>query len=255
MIHHLMQREAFHLAFLLWLMRRLPSGTIILKGGVNLRFFFGSPRYSEDMDLDVAGVPVFRLRDTVMDILDHREFKAQLKRSGIADIVPPDMRVAKQTETVQRFKVHLLTAQGLDLFTKIEFSRRGIKDSVATEAISNELARAHHHIPFVIAHYDVTAAARQKIRALVGRARPQARDVFDLFVLMPQLPDDFFAHIPRAQRRNAVDRILEFSFDDYNGSVVEFLNDDDRLAYGTNDMWENIQLRMTQALEVGRGNH
>lgn len=255
MIQHLIQREAFHLAFLSWLIRRLPSGAFVLKGGVNLRFFFGSPRYSEDMDLDVADVPVFKLRDAVMGILEHREFKAQLKRSGIQDIVPPDMGVAKQTETVQRFKVHLLTAQGLDLFTKIEFSRRGIEDSVASEAISNELARAHQHIPFVISHYDMAAAARQKVGALVGRAKPQARDVFDLFVLLPQLPGDFFARLSTAERRNAVDRVLEFDFDDYNGGVVEFLSDEDRIVYGTRDMWETIQLRLTQALEAQRGTH
>jgi hypothetical protein len=45
--------ELFHLLFL----RQLASGEdrslIALKGGCNLRFFFGSIRYSEDMDLDV----------------------------------------------------------------------------------------------------------------------------------------------------------------------------------------------------------
>ena len=52
MLNDIAVREAFHVA----LLRRLaPTGGIPrwrLKGGVNLRLFFGSPRYSEDMDLD-----------------------------------------------------------------------------------------------------------------------------------------------------------------------------------------------------------
>ena len=43
--------ELFHLLFL----RQLASGAdrarIALKGGCNLRFYFGSVRYSEDLDL------------------------------------------------------------------------------------------------------------------------------------------------------------------------------------------------------------
>lgn len=255
MIEHLKQREAFHLTFLSWLARLLPSGTFVLKGGVNLRFFFMSPRYSEDMDLDVTDIPVFKLRDHVMNILGHREFAAMLKRGGIEGIVPPDMSVAKQTETVQRFKVHLLTAQGLDLFTKIEFSRRGIKDTFLVEAISRELARAHQLIPFIVPHYDVTAAALQKIHALVERAKPQARDVFDLFILSSQLSADFFSQISKARRKSAATRILMFDFDTFNGSVVEFLSDEDRIAYGTKDMWETIQLRVIETLEGNRGTH
>ena len=63
MIADRMLREAFHYFFLERLFRTLPSRQFILKGGVNLRFFFGSPRYSEDMDLDVQGIPVHALRE------------------------------------------------------------------------------------------------------------------------------------------------------------------------------------------------
>lgn len=46
-------REVFHFLFLEWLLRVTAPSLVVLKGGVNLRFFHGSPRYSEDMDLDV----------------------------------------------------------------------------------------------------------------------------------------------------------------------------------------------------------
>jgi len=45
--NHLQLRELFHLEFLRRLALKLKPGQYILKGGVNMRFFFGSPRYSE----------------------------------------------------------------------------------------------------------------------------------------------------------------------------------------------------------------
>lgn len=48
--------ECFHLGFLAVLRTRLDEGRYILKGGANLRYFFASVRYSEDIDLDVSRV-------------------------------------------------------------------------------------------------------------------------------------------------------------------------------------------------------
>lgn len=62
--------ELFHVAFLDVLSRRLQPDRYVLKGGVNLRYFFGSPRYSEDIDLDSLGVPVFNLEKKVDDLLE-----------------------------------------------------------------------------------------------------------------------------------------------------------------------------------------
>lgn len=54
-------REVFHLEFLRYLAADMPTGFWALKGGVNLRLFFRSIRYSEDMYIDVAELPVRRL--------------------------------------------------------------------------------------------------------------------------------------------------------------------------------------------------
>ena len=48
-------REIFHFLFLQKLFEISDPFLYALKGGVNLRFFFNSPRYSEDMDIDVFG--------------------------------------------------------------------------------------------------------------------------------------------------------------------------------------------------------
>jgi len=49
MLNPIQVREIFHLVFLRALVRSMPLSTLALKGGVNLRFFFGSTRYSEGL--------------------------------------------------------------------------------------------------------------------------------------------------------------------------------------------------------------
>ena len=60
---HRQQREVFHLLFLERLLRLSDPSLYVLKGGLNLRFFFNSPRFSEDMDLDVLGGSVATLEE------------------------------------------------------------------------------------------------------------------------------------------------------------------------------------------------
>ena len=130
MYNQLQTREIFHLEFLRWFGRKAKGEYYALKGGSNLRFFFNSLRYSEDMDIDVQGIKKYTLLDITADILKSLDFANTLKPFGIERVVPPNIAKAKQTETTQRFKVHLVTYSGEDLFTKIEFSRRGDRKSV-----------------------------------------------------------------------------------------------------------------------------
>ena len=68
-------REIFHLEFLRWLSRKVKAEHYALKGGANLRFFFKSIRYSEDMDLDVQKIKLETLKEVVMKILKAPSFQ------------------------------------------------------------------------------------------------------------------------------------------------------------------------------------
>ena len=126
--------ELFHLIFLRWFSQKVKANLYIIKGGANLRFFFNSVRYSEDMDIDIRGIGVAELKKIVMAILVSPSFGEILKPFAIERIVAPNITLAKQTETTQRFKIHLITRSGEDHFTKIEFSRR--KDSMEEGCLS-----------------------------------------------------------------------------------------------------------------------
>ena len=87
--------ERFHLLFLARLGQKLDKRFYALKGGCNLRFFFKSMRYSEDMDLDVQTIPVNGLRGRVAGILKSAPFLQALAVHGMNI---EHVTEAKQTE-------------------------------------------------------------------------------------------------------------------------------------------------------------
>lgn len=238
----LQTREIFHLEFLRRLLREAKPNTLALKGGVNLRFYFNSPRYSEDMDIDCAGIPVARLQDMVMGILSMRTLLDTLAVYGILRVAAPDLRVAKQTETTQRFKVHLHTENSLDLFTKIEFSRRGFSQpQPVVEEISATILKAYRIAPFMAPHYPAPAAFAQKISALAGRATTQARDIFDIHILRPHISQEL-PPVTKAILAAARKNVFAIEYERFRDTVIEYLAPDDRNAYGSRSVFDDMRL-------------
>jgi hypothetical protein len=250
----LQTREAFHLAFLRGLARSVPPSSFALKGGSNLRFFFGSIRYSEVMDLDAGDLPVHLLRDKVMGILDSSGLADTLRTFGIARIQPPDITRAKQTETVQRFKVHLHTTAAEDLHTKVEFSRPGFDTPIRPESVSAPVLAAYRMAPLIVPHYTGEAAVQQKVRALMSRPEPQARDVFDLHVLSAHreaAATDLTGLFAPAQLSEARERIYSIGYRRFRDTVVSFLGPEDRTAHDSEAVWDEIRLAAVSLLERG----
>lgn len=244
-------REVFHLEFLRWFTRKLQAGHYALKGGVNLRMFFGSIRYSEDMDIDVKGSGVEKIKETVMDILETRGFSDSLNAFGIEQVVPPNLLKAKQTETTQRFKIHLITSGGEDLFTKIEFSRRGFSGPVAVEPVSAEILRFYKMSPLFVSHYGASAAIGQKIHALAGRSVLQPRDIFDLFVLhsrYEKIGSDQ-SPISKSILKTALGNIFQVEFPQFRDTVVAYLGSEDQKVYASAGVWDEIKLKTAKFLE------
>ncbi len=248
MYTQLQLREIFHLEFLRYLVADLPTGLWALKGGVNLRLFFKSIRYSEDMDLDITGLPVESVKKRVMRLLNSPSFRENLKTYGITEIKPPDLLKAKQTSTTQRFKVHLVTASGEDYFTKVEFSRRGLQGAPLTEAIPAQVLRPYAMAPLLIPHYPAPVAAAQKITAVLDRTVLQARDIFDLYLLSTQVqPSAGIAELPgKAALAHARESILAPGFEQFRDAVAAYLAPEDRKQYSLPAAWDEVKLRAAE---------
>lgn len=250
-------REVFHLEFLRRLGRAVKSENYSVKGGVNLRFFFKSFRYSEDMDIDVRAIGVVQLKETVMKVLINDSFQENLKPFGIVRIIPPDIAKAKQTETTQRFKVHLILSSGEDLFTKVEFSRRGFSGKPIIGAVDDSILRAYKLASLLAPHYDSHCAITQKLGALASRTAIQARDVFDLYILSSQydIKSKRIDNIKPEIIQKAYDHTFEIEFEQFRDTVVSYLSGEDQMAYNKPESWEEIRLKVANFIEeVGKSN-
>ena len=253
-------REIFHLEFLRWFGRKIKPENYALKGGVNLRFFFKSFRYSEDMDLDIYGARVDILKEFVMGILESISFQENLKPFGIEKVVPPNILKAKQTETTQRFKVHLITESGVDLFTKVEFSRRGKKGQAVVEPVSDSILREYKMTPLLVSHYEIHLTIAQKISALAYRSAIQARDVFDLYILSSQYNPEIkenrgLRSFTDDKFKKAYDNIFVITFEQFRDTVLLYLSPEDRTVYETEACWDEIKLKTANFIEEIRRNH
>ncbi|MEW6756383.1 MAG: nucleotidyl transferase AbiEii/AbiGii toxin family protein [Candidatus Latescibacterota bacterium] len=244
--------ELFHLHFVRLLATGPGKANYVVKGGCNLRFFFGSMRYSQDLDLDVRGIPLHALKERVDGVLDSRALREALATAGIE---VERTSSPKQTATTQRWKVGLRPAgRDVSLPTKIEFSRRDGEGAAALEAVDPRLIRRHRTMPILACHYLLPAAIRQKIGALVGRRQVQARDVFDLSLLFARAGEDVAGYtdlLPKVPE--AVERVWAVSYADYRGQVAAYLEPEHTDALDSVVGWETMQLHVVSALEsLGR---
>lgn len=241
--------ECFHLAFLGALPERLPRDAYVLKGGANLRYFYGSFRYSEDIDLDVLRGESWWLADKVNEALVAASLRLPLQRVGVevVELHP----LSKQTETTQRWKL-ALGAEGHrnTISTSIEFSRRNGDTRWQLDAIPEAVVEPYALRPPTTLRYLPAAAIEQKAIALARRSRTQARDVFDLELLFRGHPD---AVVPGAisagDLKEAVRNCLALEFDAYAAQVVPFLDAAIAASYEGLEVWEQTQLYVAEKLE------
>lgn len=208
-----------------------------LKGGCNLRFFFKSIRYSEDIDFDVRVVAPETLKKKIDKILAGSGLRKMLLNKGlqIEHISAP-----KQTETTQRWKIQLLSrGSSMRIPTKIEFSRRKRESAIEFGPIDPELIRHYHLYPVLCSHYSKESARRKKWEALLGRQATQSRDVFDLHQLLQG--ENAFPSTKKVDFEEIEKKVHSLSFDDFKGQVVAYLQPEYQSYYDDPKRWMAIQ--------------
>src|SRR3990167_6232518 len=155
--------ELFQLLFLQQLEKQMDKKLYALKGGCNLRFFFKSIRYSEDIDFDVTTISKATLEKKVSKILSSVNFSRILQSNGIEII---ESNPVKQTDTTQRWKLLLRIKQfTLPIPTKIEFSRRKMDEGIAYTSIDSDILTQYQLYPIICNNYTHNTAVIQKIKA------------------------------------------------------------------------------------------
>jgi predicted nucleotidyltransferase component of viral defense system len=236
--------ECFHLAFLQLLPTRLNRASYILKGGVNLRYFFESVRYSEDIDFDVEEAESWELRDKVDHVLASPAMTTVLRAGGLT---VAEIARSKQTETTQRWKIGLEVAGRDDpVRTKVEFSRRNGDERYMVEAVPGRVVRPYALRAPTVTHYNAEAAVEQKVRALALRNETQARDVFDLDLLFHGAPD-VKVTADASDIERAIEHALELPYAAFRDQVLPFLDPEIADLYDE-DAWLQMQLYVVDRL-------
>jgi predicted nucleotidyltransferase component of viral defense system len=240
--------ELFHLAFLQVLQARLDQARYVLKGGANLRYFFDSVRYSEDIDLDIDGIAPWTLTEKVDAILDSPTIDTVLRSGGLA---VDGFTKPKQTETTRRWKVAIaVSGRRETVRTKIEISHRNGEPRHVLEPVPGRIVDPYALRAPTVQHYTADAATEQKIKALAGRSETQARDVFDLDLLLRRQPPTDGTIDPQILAQ-AAERGLELPFDAFRDQVLPFL-DPEVVELYDRATWEQMQLFVTDTLLAGK---
>jgi predicted nucleotidyltransferase component of viral defense system len=237
--------ELFHLAFLQVLQARLDQARYVLKGGANLRYYFDSVRYSEDIDLDADQIEPWALTDKVDGILGSATIDAVLRSGGLA---VDGFTKPKQTDTTQHWKVSIaVSGRRETVRTKIEFSHRNGERRHVLEAVDGRIVAPYALRAPTMQHYTADAAAEQKIKALAGRSETQARDVFDLDLLLRRQSLEG-GRLDSPLLKRAAERGHELPFDAFRDQVLPFLDREVVELYDTPATWEQMQLFVADTL-------
>ncbi|MCX8081823.1 MAG: nucleotidyl transferase AbiEii/AbiGii toxin family protein [bacterium] len=242
--------ECFQLVFLLFLSQKIDRKHYVLKGGCNLRFFFKSPRYSEDIDFDLQDISVQKFREDVNRILRSSTFKEALSVKGLTI---GNITESKQTETTQRWKLSLGYGQTKTYIpTKIEFSRRDVgKTESRFEAVDPIILKKYEIAPVLVRHYTAEASFLQKIVAISSRKIPQARDIFDTYLLIIMGVDTskILKNLDKITISKTKNNIFSINYDIFKSQVISYLSPDDRNVYDSEDVWDTIRLKIIEVIE------
>ncbi len=243
--------EIFHLLFLRAFGARVDKTLFALKGGCNLRFFLKSIRYSEDMDLDIQTMSVPTLANNVNRVLGDRAFVQSLRAQ---DMEVSRISAPKQTGSTQRWKIALrLSGSSWEFPTKIEFSRRGLDDGTSVGPTDPAIIRSYRLYPVIVQHYALQAAFAQKVSALALRQQIQARDVFDLKLLLDNgaavgaLPVSAATRLPAA-----IENAMAVGYDAFAGQVLAYLEPEYQEYYRPRQVWEETQQQVIDTLTAMR---
>jgi predicted nucleotidyltransferase component of viral defense system len=178
MAQHLV-REYLQARILQSLQRANAMQSIAFHGGTALRFIYDIPRYSEDLDFALERVP---------EDYDFRAYLHQIKRDFLTEAYTIDFKVNDKRvvhKAFVRFR-GLLFELGLSghksevLAIKLEIDSNPPQGAVlATTSLKR-------HVALNLQHHDRSTLFAGKLHAVLQRAYPKGRDIFDLWWYLSQ---------------------------------------------------------------------
>ena len=245
--------ESCQLVLLQALATRVDPAAWALKGGANLRFFYASERFSEDVDLDTFDIEPWAFQDRVDQTLASDLIKRTL---GILGSRIDYVNAKERSETKSKWVLGVRhPSEQEPVYTQIEVSHREYPyrafakvEPVPGAAVDRYAAAVRRPI---FGHYLPRGAIAQKIDALAGRDIRQPRDVFDLDILFRAAPDALArGDVDASSLQVAITRTFEIGYDEYRAKVLSFIERDALPIYEPVVAWEAMQMAVIERLEA-----
>lgn len=194
-------REYIQHLFLSSLYRAPGAGKLLFKGGTALRFIYGSPRFSED--LDFSGENIY-----------HYKVIEDLFINALSEIEKEGIKIAlKEAKSTSGGYLGIIHYEFYDFKEDMNFEislRKGRRLKKDTTTIVNEFIPA-----YTICHLSLENIINEKIRALIERKKP--RDYYDLYfilrhpLLRKYLPKNHLEKIKKSLGKEKIDFKKELS--------------------------------------------
>ena len=154
--------------------------SLAFTGGTALRFLYGLPRFSEDLDFSLVSPAGY----------DGREWLAKVKRdlllSGFQAEVTWNDRKVVNTSWIR--VAGLLQEAGLSSHSDQKLSVKLEIDTSPPQGDNCAQTIITRHMTFLLRHYDLPTLLSGKLHALICRAYPKGRDWYDLVWYRSQIP-------------------------------------------------------------------
>jgi predicted nucleotidyltransferase component of viral defense system len=167
-------REYFQHIFLLELYKLPNAEKLQFKGGTALRIVYGSPRFSEDLDFSLFGVPQNKIKPFIEGLFIH--VLAEMASAGI------------KVEIGDKIGITSGGYFGVAIFCLFEFPPVSVEINISSrnnKIIAGEVdSIANDFVPtYTIVHLPQNEIVEEKIfGALLERKKP--RDFYDLYFIM-----------------------------------------------------------------------
>lgn len=167
-------REYFQHLFLSQLARQKEGQNLLFKGGTALRIIYGSPRFSEDLDFSIVGIPEKKQKEFIETCF--ARILADIEKTGVKVELGRKPDVTKEGyygEAAFRMYDYPPATVALNISTRPHDGRRAEVDLIA-----NEFVPTYHlyHLP------QAELVSEKIFGALLERKK--ARDFYDLYFIM-----------------------------------------------------------------------
>lgn len=166
-------REYFQHLFLSNLYKIEGSPNIMFKGGTALRFIYGSPRFSEDLDFSVFNIPLYQVKNLIEDLFT--KVLVEIERTGIKiDLGPKPGPTKEGYYGEASFKIYDYPPTTVSINASARDERQIAPE---IETIANDFVPTYN-----LYRLPQELLIEEKIDALLDRKK--ARDFYDIYYIM-----------------------------------------------------------------------